>query len=67
MLPVQLKSQCPIDGSETQQSDPSQQDAAKNTGLEVQDPNLHKQQRLLDKDFLETHLQSSCNKYISKV
>lgn len=40
VLPVQLKSQCPVDGSKTQQADPSQQDAAENTWLEVENPDL---------------------------
>lgn len=44
-VPVQLKSQRPIDGSETQQSNPTQKDAAENTGLEVENPNLEEDRR----------------------
>lgn len=45
VIPVQLKSQCPIDGSETEQSNPSQQDAAENTRLEIENPNLQEDKR----------------------
>lgn len=44
-VPVQLKSQHPVDGSETQQSNPAQKDAAENTGLEVENPNLEEDRR----------------------
>lgn len=40
VLPVQLKSQSPVDGSEAEQSNPSQQDAAENTRLEIENPDL---------------------------
>lgn len=45
VIPVQLKSQCPIDGSETEQSNPSQQDAAENTRLEIENPNLQEDKK----------------------
>ena len=41
-LPVQLESQSPVDGGETEQSNPSQQDAAENTGLEIENPDLQR-------------------------
>lgn len=44
-IPVQLKSQRSIDSSEAQQSNPSQQDAAENTRLEVKNPNLQENRR----------------------
>ena len=40
ILPVQLESNCPIDGSKAQQPDPSQQDTPEHTGLEVEDHHL---------------------------
>ena len=45
VLPVQLKSQRPVDGSEAQQSNPAQQDAAENARLEIEDPNLEEDGR----------------------
>lgn len=45
ILPVQLKSQCPVDGGETEQSNPSQQDAAENARLEIENPDLQKDRR----------------------
>lgn len=45
VIPVQLKSQCPIDGSETEQSNPSQQDAAENTRLEIENPDLQEHKK----------------------
>lgn len=45
VLPVQLKSQCPVDGGETEQSNPSQQDAAENARLEIENPDLQKDRR----------------------
>lgn len=42
VLPVQLESQRAVDGGETEQSNPSQQDAAENTRLEIEDPDLQR-------------------------
>lgn len=46
VIPVQLKSQRPIDRSKAQQSNPSQEDAAENARLEIQNPNLTEDRRI---------------------
>lgn len=39
-VPVQLQGERPVDGGEAQQTDPTQEDAAENAGLEIQNPHL---------------------------
>ena len=45
VLPVQLESQRPVDGGKTEQSNPSQQDAAENARLEIENPDLQRGQK----------------------
>lgn len=70
VIPVQFKSQCSVDSGKPQESDPTKQNAAKNTWLEVENPNLkqdieeklykYKRPQKETQDKLVSHTHSEC-------